>query len=203
MGMSKCAYLSDISPWWTMERQETALADVLPGATIYRDHLDARARRAHDPASLQARAGLLRPTQALARDETIYVASLAILAWSEDDMRAVLNAIASRGAKLVSSEGIDSDSLEAWRQAKRQSRLEGAALRGSAVSAERRKAASLAGVALIKPFWPLPSKEYPTASLCEKSGLSLNTVKAHLGSRPIAQYNHRMKIARRRRKEHA
>jgi len=203
MDMSTRAYLSDVSPWWTMERQEAALADVLPGATVFRDELDARARRGHSVASLTARAAMLRPTGRQLAGETIHVASLAVLGWSEDDVRAVLATMAARGTVLVSSEGIDGEPLEAWRVAKRRSRLEGAALLGSSVSAERRKAASAAAVAIIKPYWPLSSAEYPTASLLTKCGLSLNTVKAHLGSRPIAQYNHRMKMARRRRKENA
>jgi hypothetical protein len=196
----KKAYLSEVSPWWTMERQETALADVLLGARVFRDVLDVRACRSHQPASLVQRAAMLRTTTR-GGSETIHVASLAVLAWGEDDMRAVLAAMAARGAVLVSSEGYQGDPLIAWHAARKRSRLEGAALKGSAVSAERRRAASMASARLIEDRWPLSSTTHPTKVLLAECGLSLNTVKAHLGPRPIAQYKHRLKQARRARAE--
>jgi hypothetical protein len=199
MAMAILVYMSDVSPWWTMDRQEATLADVLPGATVFRDALDRRQRRAHTPDSLVQRAMMLRSTARSQNNEVIHVASLAVLAWSEADLREVLDAIKARGAVLVSSEGINGDLVAAWAAVRRQSRLEGAALRGSAVSAERRKAASEVAVKLIAGDWPLPSKDHPTAELLARCGLSLNTVKAHLGPRPIAQYKHRLKQARKAR----
>ena len=198
----KKAYLSDISPWWTMERQEAVLADVLPGCRVFRDVLDVRACRAHQPSSLVQRAAMLRTTTR-GGSETIHVASLSVLAWGEEDMRAVLAAIQARGSVLVSSEGYQGDPLIAWHAARRQSRLEGAALKGAAVSAERRLAASKAAAKLIEDRWPLPSKTHPTVALLAECGLSLNTVKAHLGPRPIAQYKHNLKLVRRARAERA
>ncbi len=192
-------YLSDVSPWWTIERQETALADVLPKATVFRDLLGVRARRGHSANDLVQRGMMLRPTTRRDKGVEIHVASLAVLAWAEDDLRAVLETIAARGATLISAEGYAGDPVAAWAVARRRSRLEGAALRGSAVSAERRRAASEAAVKLIAGDWPLPSRDYPTDELKARCGLSLNTIKAHLGPRPIAQYKHRLKLTRRAR----
>lgn len=200
--MSKSVYLSNLSRWWSFERQEAALADVLPDATIYRDELDVCARRRHTPIDLLRRAAMLRVTTRRSNGGEIYVASLAPLAMSEDDMRAVQAEIEARGATLISiDDGPVDDVVVAWKVAKTKSRLAGAALLGAAVSAERRKAASAAGIAIIKARWSLPSSEHPTAALLAEAGLSLNTVKAHLGPRPIAQYNHRMKMVRKQRKE--
>jgi len=61
-----------------------------------------------------------------------------------------------------------------------------ASIIGAHMAAKKRLDASRKAIKLIANEWPLPSKEYPTAALLARCGLSLNTVKAELGPRPIA-----------------
>lgn len=73
---------------------------------------------------------------------------------------------------------------------------------GPAKSAENRRKKSDDAIKLhVEPYWPLPSKAYPTAALVAASGLSLNTIKDRLGPRPIAQYKHQQIIKRREKRE--
>lgn len=203
-------YLSEISSWWSIERQEAALGDLPSGAIVFIDRLDTRQRRAHQSASLLQRTECLRPTKRPARDEVIRVASPDVLAWSEEDIQAVLAAVAARGARLVAAEGSPVEDnpaawVAAWSAARKRSRLEGAQLRGAAVSAARRSAVALAGVNRIKARWPLPSKQHSTAALILEAGVSLNTAVKHLGRRPLAQHTRaiaeKAKATRARRKE--
>ena len=46
----------------------------------------------------------------------------------------------------------------------------------------------------------MPSKEWPTRVLLEEADISLNTAKAHLGKRPIAQYNYQAAQKRKERR---
>jgi hypothetical protein len=77
--MGSRIYLSDVSPWWTMEKQLAALAEVLSGATVFRDDLDRRQKRGHSAKDLPKRAAMLRVTTRPVVGETIYVASAAVL----------------------------------------------------------------------------------------------------------------------------
>jgi hypothetical protein len=89
------------------------------------------------------------------------------------------------------------DVVLAWREA----RLNGAAKVGARISADKKIATTKEAVWKIKDRWPLPSDEWPTRVLLKEAGLSLNTVKAHLGKRPIAQYNYQAKLKRKQRRE--
>lgn len=192
------AYLSEVSPWWSLDRQRQVLAERLTGAIVFVDELDRRERRAHQVASLVQRAQMLRPTARKGRGEAIHVASLAVLAWSAEDLLEVLNTIAARGATLVSATDQEV-SVAAWREARDRARHERLQVAGAAVSAAKRRADTDAAIAEhVKPFWHLPSADHPTAALIERAGLTLNTIKSRLGPRQIAQFQHRQRLARRK-----
>ena len=63
--------------------------------------------------------------------------------------------------------------------------------KGAAISAMNRHRRVLLGVEKIKARWPQSSSKFPTEKLLAEAGLSLNTVKKHLGSRIVAQYKRR------------
>lgn len=66
-------------------------------------------------------------------------------------------------------------------------------------SADLQKARSKKCADKIADRWPMPSKEWRTEDLLNEAGISLNTAKAHLGKRPIAQYNYQAKKKRKER----
>lgn len=195
------AYLSNLSPRWPFDKQEAALRAALEGwpkgVTVLRDDLDARARRAHNTASLAARESLLRPSQR--KDgETIYVASLAVLAWTIGDLMLVLTAAGMRGAAIVALDaGLTippSDAASVLHQAAvafEAARMADIALNigeaGAKKSAERRADAAKAKTDALKEFWRLPSAEHSTADLLAQFDVSMNTAKKHLGVRADAQ----------------
>lgn len=195
--------MSGVSEWWTMERQEAALAAVLPGAVVFRDPLDARQRRGHPPTVLAQRAEMLRATTRANKGGMIYVASWAVLAWTPEDFEATLASVAAKGLQLVSVSEPGPPSVEAWKAARTRSRLEGAALRGAAVSMARRLAATKAAVALIADDWGKPSSEVSTASLLARCGRSYNTVVAQLGGRETAQKRYQAAVRRRQKAQEA
>ena len=199
--MADKAYISNISPAWTIEQH---LVLMPAGVDVYRDEVKPRHRQAHQIASLEQRASILRPTNRR-RAETIYVASLAVLAWGEPDFRAVLTAAGARGAtiKALASDveiapGSDPDAAVAvWKASRNLDQRVAALKAGPAISAENRRSKSDKAIKEhVEPYWPLPSKEYPTAALVAASGLSLNTIKDRLGPRPIAQYKHQQNLKR-------
>lgn len=71
---------------------------------------------------------------------------------------------------------------------------------GAIASASKKKLFSKRACRKIKDRWPLPNKIWPTYMLLKEAGISLNTVKATLGPRPIAQYNYQAKLKRKARK---
>lgn len=192
-----------------MQRQEALLRVVprWPHVATFRDPLTARQRRAHSPASLTSRAELLHLT--VRRDTgTIWVASLAVLAWSDEDLRGVL-AASRKGVLVAIAEDltvpagpIDADAVVAtWRAARARAQLEGQQLQGATVSAKRRRADSDAAIERIRDRWPLSSSEWSTAALLAEAGLSRNTVNARLGGRELAQKRHQAADRRKARKD--
>ena len=102
------AFISNIAPGWPAERQEALLAEHVPGwpnVTVYRDILDARARRAHLDADMADRAVMLRPTGRPRAGEVIYVASLAVLARGKDEFARVEADAKRRGATFIALDG--------------------------------------------------------------------------------------------------
>jgi hypothetical protein len=130
----------------------------------------------------------------------IHVVSLGVLARNEEQFREFLALAKKRKAQIVSQEddqtfvvnGNCENLVKWWKDARRN----GAAKIGAKMSADRKKSDSNARVAIIADRWPMSSKEWSTRTLLKEAGLSLNTVKAALGKRPIAQYNYQAKLKR-------
>lgn len=144
-------------------------------------------------------ASLLRPTRR--KDELkIHVISLGIIADTEKNFLCILENIRKRKAHILEEETRTDywpncpieNVVNAWKVARR----DGAAKIGAKVSADRKKATTTESIMKIKHLWPLPSKEHPTKELLATADLSLNTVKANLGSRLIAQHNYQAKLKR-------
>lgn len=98
------SYAANILWQLPMREQLLLLAKAPTGPTIehYQDDLKPRALRAHSPSNLKERAALLSPTARKRGEETIYVASLGVLAWVAEDFMDCLAAAASRNATIVS-----------------------------------------------------------------------------------------------------
>lgn len=127
----------------------------------------------------------------------VHVLSLAVIADNEKSFCAFLDEARTRGCWLHSVEEeqifeFDSKAcnldhiVDEWRKARRS----GSAQIGAAVSAKKKRERSAVGIAKIKDRWPQPSGVWPTSILLAEACLSLNTVKAALGNRPIAQANY-------------
>lgn len=180
--MAPKVYRSTLT-WRTLDYQDSILAPVVPGwpdVPVYTD----------DEFDF-----LLRPTQRKTIDD-LYMASLAVLAKNEETFKKRMSALFKR-FKIIAIEDDwngrgGSAATKAWKAARKKD----SGKHGGRLSAERKKAETKAAIALIADRWPLPSKEYPTAALLTEADISLNTAKAHLGKRPIAQYNHQAKLAR-------
>lgn len=198
--MAARIYISNIRPTWPIAAQEAALDIGVPDwrkAGIYRDVLPPRSRQAHGAADLIERASMLRPTRR-GGGETVYVASLAVLAWTLTDFLAVLAALAERGSMLVScAEGFTiglpdatpadiAKAADAFTQAIRRNSGEGPS-KGGRISGERREARAKAACETIRERWALPSDQHPTLALLAEAGVSRATAKKHLGHRDKAQ----------------
>lgn len=146
---------------------------------------------------------LLRPTTRK-HENKIFVISFAVIADNEKDLREFAKLCKARKTEVCSSEGqtvwrwYNSAHIlvEWWREARRN----GAAKIGARISADKKKAKGKEGADKIANRWPMPSDEYPTATLLKEAGISLNTAKAHLGKRPIAQYNYQATQKRKERR---
>lgn len=207
-------YLSNIRTQWPIARQEEVLDAAIPEwrqESIYRDQLSRAAIKRQDRLK-QRDEFLLRPSSRSTGGDRVYVASLGVIAWTPTDLIAVLMRLAARLETLyaVAEELIvdptkdDLDALKAtFTLAAR--RFAGAGISGGESSGRRRSEAAQAKIERIKPYWPLPSEEYPTSMLCKREGVSRPTVIQYLGSRKAAQLRHQaaQKIAasNRRRKQ--
>ncbi len=203
------AYLSNINSMWPFRRQERVLAERVPGwpnVSVYRDEITPRQRQAHSPAALAGRAQMLRPSARNGGD-TIYVASLAVLAWDGADFDAVMEALAQRAATVWAGDldigfvaGLDGI-RDAFRASRKRASVEARQKAGAQVSAAKRRAASDAGVERIRDRWPLPSSDWRTADLLAEAGVSRNTVNARLGGREMVQKRHQAALKRRMKRE--
>lgn len=146
---------------------------------------------------------VLRPTR---RKEgfDIWVMSFGVIATKEKDVKELALMCKKRGVSVSSHEEAFSwlpDNptsllVGMWKTA----RANGSAKIGARISADKKKASTKEAVSRIKDRWPLPSKEWPTSQLLKEAGVSLNTAKAHLGKRPIAQYNYQAALKRKERR---
>lgn len=148
---------------------------------------------------------LFRPTARKSKD-ALHVASLAVIADKEKALREFLYCVKARSLTLVSHEEkqrfvlspeADIEHIVAeWRIA----RNRGATKIGARRSADKKKAASRAAADKIRDRWPMPSDVWPTRTLLDEAGVSLNTIKAHLGRRSIAQANYQAAQKRKERR---
>lgn len=204
--MLQKVYMSNISPHWTEPKQQATLASVLIGEhSLYTDTLPPAMRMGRDPASLAERASMLRPT-AKARGEIINVASLAVLAWSPQDLTRVFSAAAERGATVLAHDinlaippnaemSIVHTALEELARSRRRAQTELGRFAGGKISGHLRGEASRVACDKIAARWALPTKEYPTDDLLAEAGVSRNTATKYLDRRPEAQRKHRLGIA--------
>lgn len=187
--MAPKVYRSNLT-WRTLDYQDSILAPAVPGwpdVPIYTGEDDLQ--------------NLLRPTTRKSIDD-LYMASLAILAKHEDKFKKHFDALVKKFRVIAVEEGIDwktsgPQAVKAWKLARKKD----SGKHGGTISAERKKAETKEAIELIRDRWPLPSKEWPTSVLLDEADISLNTAKAHLGKRPIAQYNHEAKMKRKVRKD--
>jgi hypothetical protein len=198
--MSERIYMSNISPYWTFERQEAVLGPRSPGATVFRDELDKKTRRGHSPAALVERGQMLRVTRRPDPEEVVRVASYAVLASSAGDFQDVLAALEQRGARLVSvDDGDVSDVLAAWHAARVKSRLAGASLRGGAVNKANIEAVYRPICEPFRERWGDPA--YNAMDLAREAGVSMNTMVKYLGKRGAALDANAARLRRKAKKE--
>ena len=194
--MTKRVYLSNISPRWTIKRQELLLRAALPdypkGVTVFHDELDRHQRQSHLSANLVQRAEMLKKTRRKA-PEDIYLAGLPPLAWTTRDLLVCLSRAVSRMATIHVLEpplliGPDAGAdvmlkaAEAFEESRKASQ-ERRGVPGAKVSAERRIEAARAKAAAIRERWRLPIDQYPTAALLAEANISRNTAIFYLGPR--------------------
>lgn len=174
--------------WRTYYHQDSVMAHAVPDFHKVTSYFNA-----------EGLLSICRPTKRTTKDE-IWVSSIAVLAPDEKSLKDSIRLLNARGCTVRAvEEGIIFGSpipvakcVVAWKEA----RKKGAAKIGGQKSADIRKANSSEAVSKIKDRWPMSSKEWPTKALLREAGISLNTAKAHLGKRPIAQYNYQAKMKR-------
>jgi hypothetical protein len=218
-------YLSNIAPGWPIERQEAVLDAKLPGwrkMAIFRDDdVTVRQRRERDPEVLGGRIAALRPTTRTSVTD-LHVAALPPLAWGADDFRFVLTKLGAGNYALVAhetgtrieprpSKAVRDAAVEEFKATRKKASDEASRLKGAAVSAEKRKAATDVGIARIEERWRMPSNKkmaerwgmpdletWSTETLLkEAGGISYNTAASRLKGREIAQARYRAELKRR------
>ena len=201
--MSTRVYLSNVWPWLSIEAQRKALGEVIGGAEVFMDRLDARERQAHQITSLVERNRMTRRTSRRRDGEEVHVASLAVLAWGEADLLACVEAIKARGAALHWHDGVPlGDVLEAWRASRVRTRQKGAMQKAALASAAKKEAAAIEACARIKERWERPTEGFgQTLALIAETGFSRNTVNKHIGSRRAAQALYQRKMNRRKKND--
>lgn len=173
-------YASNILRQWPMRDQLLKLATVPDGPVEhYQDDLKPRALKAHSPADLKERAELLRRTARKGSAETIYVASLGVLAWVGGDFLDCLAAASARNATVVALETGRSipptagarelaEALGEFLAARRRHQTRGGRLAGVEASKALRMADTRARAALIADDWH--GVDVPTAELLDRAG---------------------------------
>jgi hypothetical protein len=193
--MSDRIYLSNLLPHWPIKRQEELLDERLPGwrrSTVYRDVIPARKRQSHSASELKERARLLRPT-GRPGVETITVVTAGVLAWATADFLDVLQAVTKRGAVLrMLHEDLTIDpaggvpavaaAMAAFERSKIRATGDGPG-KGGRISGALRMAAAKAKCAAVRHMWVQPRSEFTDSEIAAEAGVSLATIKTHLGKR--------------------
>lgn len=178
-------FRSDLT-WRSLDDQDAVLATAVPGWR------DVAIFTGEDDLEI-----LLRPTNRKAVDD-LYMASLAVLAKTEDVFTKRMTALLKRFRIIAVEDGTTWErvggkkAVQSWKLARKKE----AGSHGGKISADKKKSRTKAAIDLIRDRWPMPSKEHPTRALLAEADISLNTAKAHLGKRPIAQYNYQAKLKR-------
>ncbi len=177
--MKRKIYLSNILRHWPVEAQRKALAGVEKPHETYEDILKPRHLKAHAAAALTERGMALRPTSRKGHEETIYVASLGVLAWVAEDFMAALGAVAARNASVVAMDTGRhisatatatelAEALSEFLAARRRHQTTGGRLAGVKASNASRKADTAARAALIAEDWR--GVDVPTDVLLARAG---------------------------------
>lgn len=219
------AYLSNIVRIWPIDKQEQAHVAGTPGwpdVATYRDEVKPRARKAHSAEALTERAFMLRRTGRRRGEETVYVASLCVLAWTPEDWMQCMAQLADRNATVVALDTgrtLPPDAGQVERAAafseflagrRRAQTGEGRKV-GAKISADRKKQDSARRAELIRADWPL--RLTSTKELLLRAGttrkrrgvefvvpMAYSIAKRHLGPRPEAQAAHERALKREARK---
>lgn len=173
--MNWIAYLSTASKWWTIERQKTALASMLPQAKVYADEDD----------TFRWRDMLVRPTTRKT-PASLHVASLAVLSKQMPDFRAFVVRLFERQWEIVVYDGAPlqtlktaPEAIEAWREARRQSKLFGATRHGGQATKEKFEALLRDKCERYREHWGDP--RFETYWILEQVGVSRNTMVKYMG----------------------
>ena len=176
----KCkVYLSNILRQLPLDAQRKALVGVAPHVETYEDVLKPRQLKAHSPADLRERGELLRKTARRRGDETIYVASLGVLAWVAEDFMACMGAAAARNATVTALDTGRSipptanaadlaEALSEFLTARRRHQTTGGRLAGVQASKAVRMEDAQRRKALIEADWH--GVDVPTPELLERAG---------------------------------
>jgi hypothetical protein len=191
------AYLSNASKVWPIRRQEELMRAAVPGwpkgCDVSRDILDSQQLMAHRPESLRQLNRLLKPSS-FQRPDTILVAAFPVLGWTADDLVKRLAAAAARGFTVRALDigmeiGPDANAaalqraMEAFEVARQRVRDAKRGQTGGRLSGERRRAAAAEKVQPYAKLWRDPKETRTDAEIAALAGVSVNTVKAHLGPR--------------------
>jgi hypothetical protein len=210
-------YMSNISPFWSFERQEQIIAPALAARGIserkdFADDLTVNERKAHHDEHLIHREQLLRPSTR--RDGGLIVLpSLAVFAWSVEGMMAGLTRAADNKATVWV---VDADitlkpkadtkawakAAEAFHAARRREQAGQRGKAGGIASAAKRSKKEAAES--IREAWALSEGEpgyEKTAPLLERVGIrNYSTAIGFLGPRPVRQAARRAALKRRDRR---
>lgn len=177
--MKRKTYISNILRQWPIADQRKALADVQAPVETYEDVLKPRALKAHSPGDLKERAELLRRTARRRGEETIYVASLGVLAWVAEDFMVCMGAAAARNATIevvdtgrtippTASAADLAEALSEFLAARRRHQTTGGRLAGVEASKAARMAETRERAALIADDWH--RTEVGTSELLDRAG---------------------------------
>jgi hypothetical protein len=167
-----------------------ALPGYPTGVIIRLDKLSPDDRKAHRIDDLVNREMMLRPSGR--KGGVVYIASLAVLAWSAEDMLSCLTRAASRGmtVRVLDADltiGADAraallhKAAQAFAAARERRREIERGRTGGSISGKKRSDAARAKAEAIKLKWA--DERFRTVDLLKEAGITYNTAKLYLGSR--------------------